>query len=101
MPKLGESETRRVVVAEQRRDAGLINVEFLGAVAQTYWHEQLLGEVTADAVLIPDLLNSQQDQRYTSDEREARRTMARGLAPTHREIVPESASAADGLAPAV
>jgi hypothetical protein len=64
MAKLGESLTRRAAVAEQRR-AGLINVEFPTAVSRTCWHEQMLGEATADAVLIPDWLNSQRDQRYT------------------------------------
>ena len=71
MAKLGESVARRADVAEQRRDAGLINVEFPTAVSRTCWHEQMLGEATADAVLIPDWLNSQQDQRYTREPYQA------------------------------
>ncbi|CAN5888889.1 hypothetical protein BH10ACT9_BH10ACT9_35700 [soil metagenome] len=70
--KLGESVARRAEVAEeQRRDAGLVNVEFPRTVSRTCWHEQMLGEATADAVLIPDWLNSQRQQRYTPGDHEA------------------------------
>ncbi|MDT5149667.1 MAG: hypothetical protein QOI01_1400 [Mycobacterium sp.] len=59
MPKLGDVIAPRLELLEQVNAEGVINTVFpTGMCTDVAWLERMLGEATADAVLIPDWLGT-------------------------------------------